>query len=182
MYDMVQEDMMMGRGFVPKVTKAVKRIITARKAPPRRSAAPAGSRPRSISSSSNMLKMVKRATGAPATMRRIKGIVRGAALMGMDFTDDAMMGSWLQDVAKKIRGVAQNVKNIQLTTNRGTAQVGPDGVTWTDQTAINKATESPTITQSAAGGLQDVLKNPLLIGAGISLAALLLTKKKKRGK
>ncbi|MDD5688609.1 MAG: hypothetical protein PHE88_12345 [Elusimicrobia bacterium] len=104
-------------------------------------------------------------------------MVRHATRLGIDLNDPEIMGTWFDDIRKKIKGIAKKTKSVQLTTDRGTAQLGPGGVTWTDRAATSQDDSSPQIIQSSVGGMADMLKNPLVIGAGVSLLALMLSKK-----
>jgi len=123
--------------------------------------------------------IVKRHVNHPRTKRHVSSVVRQAKMMGVDFNDPEMMGTWLQDIGKKLKSAINKTKSVQLTTDRGTAQLGPGGVTWTDQQQQSDPGEA--ISTASSSGLADMFKNPLVIGAGISLAALLLSKSKRKG-
>ncbi len=127
-----------------------------------------------------LTKAVRRHVKSRSAKKHIAGIVRGARRMGVEIDDPEVMGTWIQDVAKKIKKAVKKTKSVQFTTDKGTAQLGPAGVTWTDKQA-EEAAASPSVVESSASGITDMLKNPLVIG-GLSLAALFLLKKKKGGK
>jgi hypothetical protein len=118
----------------------------------------------------------------PRTKRGLLSIVKSAQKMGVDFNDPEIMGNWLQDIGKKFKTAINKTKSVQLTTDRGTAQLGPGGITWTDQQQQQAENAPGEVVQASASGLSDMLKNPMILGAGISLAALLLSKRKGRKK
>lgn len=123
----------------------------------------------------------KKHVNNPRTKKHVRSIVRQAKMSGVDFNNPEIMGNWLQDIGKKFKAAINKTKSVQLTTDRGTAQVGPGGITWTDQK--QEAENAPgEVQQSTTSGLSEMLKNPMVIGAGISLAALLLSKRKGRKK
>jgi hypothetical protein len=126
-------------------------------------------------------KAIKRHVNNPRTKKHVRSIVRQAKMSGVDFENPEMMGTWLKDIGNKFKAAINKTKSLQLTTDRGTAQLGPKGITWTDQQ--QQAENAPgDVQQASSSGLADMLKNPMVIGAGISLAALLLSKRKGRKK
>ena len=125
-------------------------------------------------------KAVKRHVNNLRTKKHVRSIVRQAKMSGVDFENPEMMGTWLKDIGNKFKAAINKTKSLQLTTDRGTAQLGPQGITWTDQQQQEE--NVPGEVQQASSGLSGMLKNPMVIGAAISLAALLLSKKRKGGK
>lgn len=96
--------------------------------------------------------------------------------------DLELMGSWLQDLVNKVKGLTiEKGKGVQLTTSKGTTKVGPSGISYTD--TGTSAAQSPTIINRSSAVPQilskDFLKNPMVIGTAVSLAFLFLTSRKR---
>lgn len=117
-----------------------------------------------------------------------------AELLGIDLDDPELMGAWLKNLIGKIKSRIQKrrkkkaetgatpgeMPTIAVQTGKGTATVGPGGITWTDP-ATAAAAASPTATM-APGGVGEMLKNPWVIGGGAAaLLLIIMMMKKKRG-
>jgi len=123
----------------------------------------------------------------PLIAAEFDGLVTDAELMGIDFDDPELMGAFLSTIIKKIKGRIQERKkaraasgqpsgfpNFSVSTGDGSAQLGPGGLSWTGPQAV-AAAGAP-----AAGGIADMLKNPLVlagIGGGVLLLIMLMKKK-----
>jgi hypothetical protein len=117
----------------------------------------------------------------------LNGMVTDAELMGIDFDDPNSWGAFLKTIIGKIKGRIQERKkaraasgqaggfpSFSVSTGEGSAQLGPGGLSWTGPQAVG-APGAP-----AAGGIADMLKNPLVlagIGGGVLLLILMMKKK-----
>ena len=114
----------------------------------------------------------------PFVAEEVNGLIRSAEMMGVDLSDPEIMGAWLKDLIGKIKNKTKgkSVPEFSVSTTGGTAAVGPTGVTWTDAASVPTAAV-PSISDKMA----DMVKNPLVIGAGVGLLALLIMRRKRKG-
>lgn len=118
----------------------------------------------------------------PLISAELSGMIEEAELMGYDLNDPEMLGAWLKSLVTKIKKKVKGKKmpKVSVDTGTGTAQIGPEGITWTDQQA--EAAEAAAVPATTTGGMQGLLKNPLVIAAAVGLPLLLLGMKKKGGR
>lgn len=127
----------------------------------------------------------------PLIAAEIDEMITDAELMGIDLDDPELMGAFLKNIIGKIKGAVQKrrakkaaaggqastMPTFSVQTGAGSAQLGPGGLTWTDPQA---ATTVPA-GGAGAGGIADMLKNPLVlagIGGGVLLLIMMMKKKK----
>lgn len=120
--------------------------------------------------------VVSRHLDDPFVAAEIDQMVDQAEMLGIDLTDPEIMGAWLKDLVNKIKNKVKG-KSASVNTGTGTVGIGPQGVTWTDNAPVAlPATESP------ASKVAELVKNPMVIAAGVGIVALLIMSKKKRGR
>ena len=119
----------------------------------------------------------------PLISAELSGMVREAELMGYDLDDPEMLGAWLKSLVSKIKKKVKGKKlpKVSVDTGTGTAQIGPEGITWTDQQAAAAAAAETVLTPPAVSSLQGLMKNPLVIAAAVGIPFLLMSMKKKKG-
>jgi hypothetical protein len=104
-----------------------------------------------------------------------------AELMGYDLDDPEVMGAWLKNLVNKIKSKFKKKNggtptSLSLTTSQGTAQLGPEGVSWTNPVSAATPSAAP-----AATGAMALLKNPVVL-AGAGAVVLLVLMRKKKGR
>lgn len=125
----------------------------------------------------------------PLIAAELDEMIIDAELMGIDLDDPELMGAFLKNLIGKIKGGIQKRRekrkaaggqaggfpSFSVTTGEGSAQLGPGGLSWTGpQAAAAGAGAAP------AGGIADMLKNPLVlagIGGGVLLLIMMMKKK-----
>lgn len=115
----------------------------------------------------------------PFVAAEIDQMVDQAEMMGVNLTDPEIMGTWLKDLVGKIKKKVQGKKgSVSVNTGEGTATIGPQGINWTDNVpAVIPAVGTP------AAKVAELVKNPIVIAAGIGIVAMLvMSKKGKRGR
>lgn len=119
----------------------------------------------------------------PLISAELSGMIQEAEMMGYDLDDPEMLGAWLKNLVSKIKKKVKGKKmpKVSVDTGKGTAQIGPEGITWTDQQAA-EAAEAAAVPATTTGGMQGLFKNPLVIAAAVGLPLLLLGMKKKGGR
>ena len=127
--------------------------------------------------------VVSRHLDDPFVAAEVNDMIDRAEMMGVDLSDPEIMGAWLKDLVNKIKTKIKGIKGnevpkFQVSTEGGVASVGPEGVNWTDSSTLPTASPAPSVSDKLA----DMVKNPLVIGAGVGLVALLLLRKRKGGK
>ncbi len=122
----------------------------------------------------------------PLVAAEISDMMRDAEMMGIDLDDPEMLGAWLKNLINKVKtniqkrkkGKAKSSPVVSISTGKGTANVGPDGLTYTENASqVIPSSQSSSI-QSATQGL---FKNPMFIAAAIGLPLIMFMKKRKRG-
>lgn len=110
----------------------------------------------------------------PLVSAELEGMVDEMELLGYDLDDPEMLGNVFKDLGAKIKSAFQKKKG-------GSLSISPAGISYTNPVAPVPTAPAPT----AGGKVQEMLKNPLVLG-GVAVAAIgavmLLKGKKKRGR
>lgn len=129
--------------------------------------------------------VVSRHLDDPLIAAEIRGLAEEAVLLGVDLDDPEIMGAWLKNLGKKIKSAFQKkkIKKISVSSDAGTAELGPSGINITSAKGKSSPAVSVpgllTVNQAdATGGMAEMLKNPMVISAGLGILALLLMQKK----
>lgn len=130
----------------------------------------------------------------PFVQQEIRGMVDEWELMGYDLEDPELMGAFLKNIIGKIKKRIQarrakrkgKAPSVSVKTDSGTASIGPSGLTWTSPTTTGKVSSSGTqvttgsAVPAATGGITDMLKNPMVLGALVGVPILLMMMKGKK--
>lgn len=113
----------------------------------------------------------------PLISAEVADLVDEAELMGIDLDDPEIMGAWLKNLIGKIKKRVQKrkLKGVTLTTDQGTASLGPGGLTYQ-----SNAAQSVPMATGATGSMGEMVKNPMVIMAGVGLLVLIAMRKKRR--
>lgn len=126
--------------------------------------------------------VVSRHLDDPFVAAEIDSLAEQAEMLGIDFNDPEIMGAWLKDligkIKKKVQGVKEKKASISIDTGEGVAKIGPEGVNWTDP----YQSIAPSGGSDVGSKINSLIKNPMVIAAGVGLVALLLLRKKKGGR
>jgi hypothetical protein len=119
----------------------------------------------------------------PLISAELAGMVNEAELLGIDVDDPEIMGAWLKNLVGKIKSKIKAKKGgqapaLSLSTSAGTANIGPNGVTWQDPANPN-AVSAPV---GAMDKIKEQLKNPVVLAALIGVPVLFMVMRKKKGK
>lgn len=105
-----------------------------------------------------------------------------AEMLGIDPDDPEIMGGLITNLVKKIRDRIKKRKakkssaSVTVSTDSGTASLGPGGFSYTSTGALNQR----FVPSSAASSFDEMLKSPMVLLAGAGLLFLLLKKKGRK--
>lgn len=129
--------------------------------------------------------IVSRQLDDPFVAAEFDEMARQAELLGIDLSDPEIMGAWLKNIINKVKARIKKRRaarggggggGIQVTTDAGTASIGPGGLSFT-QTPSGPVPGS-MMSPPSGGGISEMLKNPMVLAAGVGLLALLAMRKR----